>query len=1068
MADDFGSLLKRSTEAAGRALDPKEAQGLLNAIEGKGEVSGKPMPTQMPSQPTSNFKAPAGTPDFFTNEDEQPGVPNQPKDETLAAQGKPHGPGYGEMKTQGPAPSAPAAQPPSDPKTQEWQDLLRRVDGDDGHANTVDRYGVPPDGGALEGLKHFFSLMPKTMARGAADTLGMPIDIINAGADYYAHHPNMVGMEGGPPIQWGAPEAEGMPANQQMPQAPGGSQDVRRLAGSVGINTNLPSEEGDTSRSAKWAESLGGAMGGAAPFTPLGMARAAPIVMNMGKSVAKDMGLSAFAGGLGRELAENIEGPPGTEKAIEGVGQTVGLVGALKAGGAVTAGVTAAKILATAGMHALERSNLPQVSQLLKGQFNASELMQQIADNPALAAQNAGRTLTEIPQGMVVPPPTASMDLPTQALMHQIITKDHMANANYRELMTANDEVLKKFNATGTDAGIDDVSSSLQALQASRTNAKQTLISQAMDQSDQDLAKAIKGTTASADESGELRRAYEGNIRAQLVNAWAESAATTRAEFAGARAAGLDQASVPTTRLYDRFADMMSESIKTGMEDHFPSQVLGPLYNTKNPLKNFGPDGVPVGNITESYMLGSTAPWERMQGLYNNIDNEMQKVMRAGGDPVKLQYLNRMQDEVLVSMRDLRMGGRFAPGQLPTSLQNAINSAQENRRLFVDSPVGRAIGFNGSGTLLPDTPTAIRSWLANTPETVGKVTSMFDAVAARSLPAGMHPADALKVQIDGMLRQEFADAYRTGGVSQAGRWMDKNNALLSHDRFSDLQSDFRSSLNSRDVAERMASQGTTDLDQIRKSRAQLFLNAEPETAIERALSGNNKFTATQDILKDLKQDPTGRALQGFANMAFDRMAAKASSAEAMAPGSAYSWSKEAENYYRTNQGMFRAIDKELPGYGDRVGQWVKGVQMMDRIKAKPDIPLDRRSVEFSLTGMGQIVAKLIGADLGRHLGTGTIQVPGMVSQLAGRVYSKFTTQMAADKAQGLLSRAMIEPDVFQQLMQPMTTQQAAHATSMLMEPYLLSAPSVVYHTGQQYSNPQAPMNTDTNTSGKEE
>lgn len=936
--------------------------------------------------------------------------------------------------------------------------MLSFVNGTDSHAGTSNRYAIPPTEGTLEGIGHFFRAAGQSAKRGLADQLGFPIDTVNSMSRFYTAQgvdPN-TGMSYGPP------------GNPTSITIPGGADTIRRLAGKIGIDTNLPSETGDVSNPAHWGEALGYAGGASALFMPgsaigAGLKAGAGITKPLiaaGMRMLKDSALNLLAGGGGRELADTLESATGS-KAAEAVGNIAGTAGtSLAVGGAITA----ARLLQVAGLHALEKSGIPQVSQLIRGTFNPGATLRNVADNPEQAAKNAlaGGGIAgpgeALPEGFQTPAATASMDTPTQALMHVVAGKDAEFNAQYRQLLTHNENVLQNMQPSG--AGTGDVAAHLQNLQAARVSAKEELLNQSVDQADRDLQIATKDSTYNPDESPNLKRAYESNLKNQLTYAWAESTAATRAEFEAAKAAGLDKATVPTTRLYDKLADMMSEHIQSGMADkHFPTEPLKTLYEPANPLRLFDSGGHPVGNLSESYMLSQTEPWQRIQGLYNDIDSQLHQLMRQGGDPIKQQWLMRMQDETLATMRDMRMeGGKFAPGTLPAALQNALNSAAENRRLFVDSPVGKLLGFNNEGLLLPDAGTSIKQWLGNSPSTMQKVQSMFDAVGQQSLVLGQHPANALKQNMDNMLRQEFTDNYRQGGVKAAGRWLENNNALLEHPQFQPLQDEFRQSLNNRTVAESLQATTPKDIADIRRNRAELFLKGEPGQELDSALARGDKFTATREIIQDLKQDPTGKAMEGFANMAFERMMGKASQANPGGfPGGNFSGAQAAK-YFNENKGMFDAINREIPGFSDRAQQWVNGAQMMDRIQAKPQgIPLDKSEVELSLTGLGGLMARIVGADIGRKLGTGTIQVPGITSRLAQTVYNQFASKLPADRAAALISRAMIEPETFAKLMSPMTTPQAAQETSLLLQPYMLSAPSVIYNTQQQHQNPQKPM-----------
>lgn len=966
------------------------------------------------------------------------------------------------------------ANPPSDPTTKRIGNILRQLQEDDGHAGMTEKYGVPEGGDVLSGLSNFFAKLKPSSARGFADSLGLPADIIDGAAAYYKEHP-IEGLATKIPVVGGMlAAARGLtnkPPEGSTFEA-GGSKNIRRLAGKVGIDTTLPSERGDTSHSGAWAESLGYAVGGALPFSPIGagagVARAvasrAPMMAaeTIGKSGLKDIALSTAAGGTGRVLADELteRGTPGS-KAAE--------AGGMVAGGALAGGAVAGtKILLTAGMQALHNSATPGIWNLLKGgELGAGGLMRGVSDDPKLAAETAlrlggkaGASELGVPEGFQVPSFAASMDLPIQALGHRVVTKEQFANGEYRKILENNEWLMRGLLTEPGQPGFEETAGFLQQLNQNSIAVKQKLIDNAVKQADVDLEVATKGASLDPDAIEGIKRGYEMDLRGRLVDAWSNANASTQAEFMSARSMGLDQATIPTTRLYDRLADLMSDAITKGMQDHFPQGVLNPIYH-KPPLTMMDgrTGGIAAGDITQNYVLGQTAPWERIQGLYNNVNDALATELRkTRPDPVKLGFLNQIQDEVTTSMKDMRMGGKFAPGALPTRLQRALDSAQENRELFVDSPVGSLLGFDKGGMIDPDAGMSIKRWLGNGPQTQAKVNALYDAVGSQSVLGGVHPADALNASIQGFLRQEFADAYRKGGVKAAAKWMDNNDAVMDSSQFTGLKDEFRTALNSRSVAEKMFGDVQPDIDAIRLGRAEAFLNSDPETAFQKALTGPSKFTATREMVQDLKMDPTGRALQGFGNMAFDRMVATASLVNPLnQPGRSF-LGASVDEYYKANQGMFNAIGRELPGFRERVESFRNMALAMDRIMAVPkDIPLSAREIEIAGSGMAVLIGKISGAWLGRQFDTGTIQVPGIMSQAVGGAVGRVTKTMKTEQAQALLSRAMIEPELFAQLMQPLKTKEAADMFNMLTEPYILSAPAVVKGTVEQRTEPQQPM-----------
>lgn len=975
----------------------------------------------------------------------------------------------------------------TDPMTNAWAKVGVQIDnrlktGDP--AGIADRYPVPPQPESVSAVGHFFSWLPQASARGLAEQVGMPIDTLNSAANFYAHNPAAIGGldSGGPPIDWTGSQTTGgaMPANETMPAIPGGTDTVRHLMGSIGIPTATPAEMGDHSKSAQWASMMGQVFGGASPFSAASLVRTGgkvaateaarvaaeqaggiaatgggvmPYMAPLAKTAGKDAAMLTFSGVLGKELADSAFGPPGSEgvKGAAGVALAPAVVVAIKA-------------LASAGLSITGHSSNPIFSQIFNGNMNASGMLRSMSDDPAAASANvkgARSSLSvDLPEGFQVPNGTASQDAALQTLQQSLQAKNAKLDQTIRGQVVNNENILAgQANLTGDE--LENANNWVAKSQNDQLAAKQGLIDNAVENAKRDRAAAEKGANLTPESAKFLDETAMDNLRQHLKDAWANASAYTQAQFASV-AQGLRGLNVPMNRFYDRMSAMMAEASNAGLKTSFPEKVIADLYKDGKPLNMFDNAGIVKGTPAENY-LGGTAPWQRMQGLYNNIDNEISNIIKAGGDPVKAQYLMRIQQEVLETMKDFRLSsGAFAKqGTLPADLDLAIKSAQENRRLFIDSPVGQVLGMNKNGMPMQNAEVDIRRWLGNSPETVNKVQSMYDAVAQQPnvLGAGRHPADAMKQEMDGWLRQQFADAFRSGGSAKAQQWLETNSGVLQHQGFRATKAEFEAAVKSGSFAEELGGNKSApqlELDRLRKNSLQQFMDNEPEQKLDVLFRTGRQGPSTQrtnaqEILEALGKDPTGRATEGMGELAMQRLIVEAKAPNpGNIPGKQFS-SAAADNFYANNKPVFDEIGKSIPGFDQRVQQQLNGFRTVDKIMSNPGVTLNRSELDFSATGLARIMAQVAAARLGRDLHTGTIQVPGIFSRLGGGLVDKLMSNIPNNRAADLLAKAMVDPETFQQLMMPLRGNE--HAYNLFLEPYIQAAPGIVKGTYDEYNSP---------------
>lgn len=932
--------------------------------------------------------------------------------------------------------------PTSASKTAKWAKALQ-----DEQNHPATAYAVPPSDGVFSELGNAARWIPSVMARGATDFIDEGVvSPINALSRWMSTHPLAPGnLQEAMANNFGPTDSDVSPvANPQNPITP---RPVGRLAGAIGINTQQPSDVGDTSWGARTVENLGYVAGATLPgqvFRIGHYADAAEKAVTLAGKVTAPMAamlhdqfMPLWTWGLGREMGGEIGYQEGGKEGQE-------------SGRAIGGAIGAAKTLITAGtLSALKNTNSwfrTHIAEIM----NPAERMKAMADDPAQALANLEAGGKSVPSGFHEPVSSLTMDEGLLAFEQQIAHTDRTFNGQWRLGRRNNEAAVQEAMNPVAQGTAGDAYAAVQDAQKRRVAATEERISQAVEDAERAFEAAVKG----AGPGGVDPKAASAYFKGALIEARNDRHALTQYDMQVAREASAGY-KTNTTRVFDDIHNLMSERVKNLIpEKDFPYDVLKDWYH-KDPRGLFEKGtGVPINPPAESVAVPKTVDTEQIFNMRKAVDDAFMRESRYGGNDTKAGYLARIRDSLdnaLLSSRNPNGTFRFGAKEdtIPAALKNAINSAQEENEIFNKGVVGRVLGVNKDGLPLVDPGSEIKFMLGNSSSNTSQVKQMFDAVAAKQAMEnnGMlvqHPADTMRDALVAHLRQDFYNAAAQGPKS-ANQWRTNMDRVLNGPgaQFDHLRQEIDTALNQRDLASQVHVQGGQELTDLRNSQAGLFLRADPGKELDKALRSRDQYGATKDLIGDVMRDPTGRAMEGFANMASARMFQAATN-----PSGTFN-ALAGQRYLRDNAQHIKAIDDVYPGFQDRLERVSNALAVLQRGSVRPDtVPMSVAERSLMVTGLGKLGARILGAMAGHRLSHflemgGNIQIPGMGSALGASAFDRFVKDLPLAKGQEILQDAFRDKDLMAALLRPQTSPQAAVQLQHVMEPYLLLTPEML-------------------------
>ena len=126
---------------------------------------------------------------------------------------------------------------------------------------------------------------------------------------------------------------------------------------------------------------------------------------------------------------------------------------------------------------------------------------------------------------------------------------------------------------------------------------------------------------------------------------------------------------------------------------------------------------------------------------------------------------------------------------------------------------------------------------------------------------------------------------------------------------------------------------------------------------------------------------------------------------------------------------------------------------LDMMVEEPNRVLEMgQSTDLSLAALARKAANIAGASFGRHLKTGTIQIPGIFSQLGGQLFDALSPL----KARELQFDMMRDPALFREIVNPpgTTLSQKIAAQHAAIAPYISAAPAILTTRAMQQPGPE--------------
>lgn len=881
--------------------------------------------------------------------------------------------------------------------------------------------------GVQGALADFFKFAGHGTVRGLAEAAGMPIDAANTMGAFVRSQgaaapeggeaplaPPSLRMLGGSPLLAAPALAAGYIKEALYPGKDiqtGSGAYMRQKAESVGLPTSTPKEEGVTSSGAFWGDIMGEFGGANLPFlaampAKIGTQAGVKTVTNLEamlrsanpvRTIAKEAVLGGVAPGLGAGVGAHAVGPE-----HEDLGKAAGAIAGSLRTKLIESGFGAAKG-ASAWMH--EFLGFGTGADRVAGKALAGTAQ----DLPGTL--QALKTDVPISPGAVIPVDIKSGDEGLIALRRTVAARDAELAGDYRRMQQATEEALKT-DAQLARGNFATTEEWLAARQKRLEELSNQRLLQAVEQAERDTSQAFHGTEPLREDANMAKNRYATNLRRELLNAEDDLNAVVKSKWDK-----VDQnLPVQMEPVYDRVRTMQAEHAARPGEgpDRFPSKVMGRFFDEA---------GDPRFGVNT-----------RLKDVID-LDSEIQQAIRAqtaldAPDRVYVSYLKRVSE----ALNEAKYG---VPAADKAALQDAIGATRNFHDTFHRGPVGQTLGLDAAGGMDTLPGETIKQFLGQGPGGIDSFNALMKAVSARTgQVAPVHPSVEMPQLLQKYIRQDFYDTVMPNGqfnTKAAQKWVGNNAGPLN--TFPELKKEFQNAIMSEGRAAQVGQHVKVELDTIRHNQAALFLDGQPGQLFNGALKGPDQYRATKNLVAMAKEDPTGRATEGLAQMALDRMLADAITPDKTSAALQRVNGLRVSNWVEENKGVIRALDEAIPGLKDRFDRIAQTGRYLERYQTSPRLP----KPEESDTGgwIRTVMARVMGANVFTKLSSGggaSIQTAAIGSQ----AFKKLAAALTPDQATALVRRALVDKDLFEILTKPMTNAAKAEDNFRRVSPYLYS------------------------------
>lgn len=895
----------------------------------------------------------------------------------------------------------------------------------------INSFTPPADPGVLGHLQHAATYIPAMVGRAVAEALGWRQDALDV-ADKYLVQPvalkaaNVLRqLQGKDPLTQQDADLAVKRADEASIIPKPTSEFFRTHLFGDKRNTSLPSELGDPERVSHYLEELGMPalmVGGAGLGSDITTAK------TVGGAIGKilgHMGIGASTFGLGSILGEDILGEGGNEAdqirgSVFGTALEAARLGLVVAGGQ--------------GVSALQKYAPSWAGKYITGKIGPEAITRQNLDLPgsvaaANAIQGAHSVANYMVPGMELPPQTLSRDPGAQALMQVHVHHDRMAQARYNEIIDGNQAAIGQaekdlVQGPGTPEQVR------QYFQTSLENDRQGMIDRVND-AGADAQRAFEIASRGTNQSNPLlaQEILGRALGAALGEADNDLKAFANVRWNRARELGVDNVSTsdPKGLLVNKLKTLQAEAQRMGQGDRFPTDTLQPLFSAAAKPNS----SLTVGQIREV-----------ASSLESDIRGERKAVASpfTQGDPKALRWMSLSAKAINDSIDQLLEGSGM---QNLTAFRLATAATKNYYDLMHQGVVGKLRGIDlQGGEQVPPAMTAqklVPGGLAGADAT----RDLFNVIHASNLVQGVlegagksttHPATTLLELTQQQLRQDFANTMNTGGWQHGQKWLDNNAVALQ--AFPGLQQEAQRAVdlqhNHFDLQNGVQSY---DRD-LEASAANNWLGGKIGQEVNYVFKSPDSRAAVSKLLDETAGDATGNASRGLARTLVDRMSAESKDAEGgYRPGAVLA-------FWRENAPVYQELaDRGLLNF-DNVQRIMNSYRGIDMMVAHPDrILTGDVTSNLSLVGLARKAANMMGAAIGRRMHSGTIQIPGIASELAGNVFDAFSPS----EARNLQFDMMRDPELFQAVVNPegATLMDKLIAQRKAIAPYIKAAPAIL-------------------------
>lgn len=869
--------------------------------------------------------------------------------------------------------------------------------------------------------------------RGLAEDLGMPVDTLNAAGDFVRDYPGVAGPLASVPgaqIATGVGYAKNAAVGNERIDA-GSTPQIRRKLKEHGFETATPAELGDSGAFSHWMD-LTGEFGGAnLPFVALGAPRALGQGAVKGSAhILKEMGLGGLGPASGAVVGEDAFGrlDPKWEHAGKDIGA---LAGNLRAKAFETVAKGSQK--SYSWLHDVLGFGTGAKSTVGKALATTTQdLPQAITNihNPPEFSPGVDAPITR-PDGRVLPSalPThvRSGDEGTIALAHDVASRDAKLAGDFTAMRQAGTEAAL-LDAKLYPENYSDVDAWLSQRQWALEQLANRRVVQAVEEADIASERAFRGVEVTTENANTVKNQQSRYLRSELLNAQDDMKAVVDHNWSQVNR----ELPVDMQPVYDRIGTLRQEHAgRPGQaREQFPREEFNRYFDEEgNP--RFGPD-TSLGTVLD---------------LDSRVQQELRQLAAQDApDRVYMAYLKRLSEA-------LNEAKYSVPGaDESAAIRAAVQSSRTYHDTFTRGPVGQVLGYDRAGGVDTSPGDTIRQFMTNGPGGVDAFNSLMRAVGARTgQVAPVHESAAMPDLLQKYLRQDFFDKVMANGKgfsdAYARQWMRNNAGAMQH--FPQLRDEFNSAIRTQGESVRATEFNKQDIDDIQKQAASLFLGGKPGRLFNGAVDGPNQLEATRELVAATLNDPTGKAVKGLTQMAFDRMIADTLARDGASIIHRRTDGVKVLEWMEQHPGVIQALDEAVPGVADRFQRIANTFDYIERFHTTTKMPTPREASSggyirtlIARIGGANVFSKFFGSGEGASLQTAAI---------GSDAFKRIAAAITPDQATALVRKALVDPKLFEELTRNWSTPKQQAESIKRLSPYLYS---VGIPIAQPYVNPQ--------------